>query len=874
MESTFLEIFPDDKKSNCIIGCLYKHPNFSTEDFNSNYMNPLLEKINNEGKKIILMGDFNINLMKEGTDRHVDDFIDILGANLILPTILIPTRVTPKTQTLIDNIFASPFDQEIQTGNITIGISDHLPQFLILQSNHELSKNSDIYYRDWNVFEEKEFTLKFYDNNWDDTLKLQNRDPDLSFNNFYSKILELIELHAPLKKLTRKQKLNKRKPWITKGIRKSIQHRNKLLNLFVKSKDIHSKENYHKNYKYFRNQIVNLIRISKDNHYKNFFTKNIQNSKNIWKGINELININKSNDISNILLNVNNKVVTDPIITSSIFNNYFTTIADDIRKTIPKTKNKYFKDFLHNSPQNSFFFNAITNNEVIRTIKSLDPNKSSGPNNIPNKILNLLLIDISDILTKIFNLSFETGKFISLLKIAKVIPIFKNKGSDSDVTNYRPISLLSNIDKIFEKLVYSRISSFLTDHNLINNKQFGFRSKHSTTHALISITEKIRYAIDNNEFACGIFIDLQKAFDTVDHHILLKKLQHYGIRGIANSWFKSYLSNRKQSVCISGYFSELKTILHGVPQGSVLGPLLFLLYINDLPNAISNSDTFLFADDTGLFFCNKDLKVMEYKVNQDLNSLVSWLNVNKIALNIAKTEIVLFRSPRKKLFYKVKLSLNGQTVKLSSTVKYLGIILDEHMSWKSHLTSLAQKLSRANGILSKLRHVLPKQSLLTVYYALFQSHLSYANQVWGQALSHKSRIFKLQKASIRILTFSKYFAHSKPLFQSLNILTVHNLTFSNNIILIYQILNKNSPLEIQSSFNLKYISNSHSTRGCTNKLLAKPKVKTTNYGLNSIIYQSISNWNTLQNYFFGIDLSNITLFKLKHLTLAYLNSIR
>ena len=208
-------------------------------------------------------------------------------------------------------------------------------------------------------------------------------------------------------------------------------------------------------------------------------------------------------------------------------------------------------------------------------------------------------------LTEIINLSFSTGIYPNNLKIAKIIPVFKNKGSNLQCNNYRPISLLSNINKIFEKLMYTRLYNFLDIHNCIYNLQFGFREKHSTNHALFSITEKIREALDNNNFACGIFIDLQKAFDTVDHNILLQKLNHYGIRGIANNWFNSYLSNRTQFVSINGFQSKTKNISIGVPQGSVLGPLLFLIYINDLNVAINYAIVHHFADDTNLLITGK-----------------------------------------------------------------------------------------------------------------------------------------------------------------------------------------------------------------------------------------------------------------------------
>ena len=211
---------------------------------------------------------------------------------------------------------------------------------------------------------------------------------------------------------------------------------------------------------------------------------------------------------------------------------------------------------------------------------------------------------------KIFNLSLMTGVYPDMLKISKTIPIFK-KGSRLLVSNYRPISLLSNLNKILEKIVHSRVYKFLEDSQCIYSLQFGFRKKHSTNHALIDITETIRRALDDKKFACGVFVDLQKAFDTVNHDILIDKLDHYGIRGASKNWFSSYLTNRSQFVSILGFDSSTKPIPHGVPQGSVLGPLLFLIYINDLHFAIKNSKVYHFADDTNLLNIGNSPKSMQ-----------------------------------------------------------------------------------------------------------------------------------------------------------------------------------------------------------------------------------------------------------------------
>ena len=278
-------------------------------------------------------------------------------------------------------------------------------------------------------------------------------------------------------------------------------------------------------------------------------------------------------------------MTSDPL-KIAVFNNYFSSIGG---KTQSKTRfsNKRYTDYLHGENFNSFFITPTDSQEVISIISSLSDNKSSGPNSIPTRILILLKKDISTQLVDIFNLVFSSGIYPTPLKTAKVIPIHK-KDSKLECSNYRPIALLSNIDKILEKLMHRRLSNFLDKNKLIYSFQIGFRQNYSTSYALIHLTETIKQSRDQGLFSCGIFVDLQKAFDTVDHDILLGKLEHYGIRGITNKWFETYLKDRQQFVLINGYSSECVSMPIGVPQGSVLGPLLFLLYVNNLNLAIKH----------------------------------------------------------------------------------------------------------------------------------------------------------------------------------------------------------------------------------------------------------------------------------------------
>ena len=330
--------------------------------------------------------------------------------------------------------------------------------------------------------------------------------------------------------------------------------------------------------------------------------------------------------------------------------------------------------------------------------------------------------EISIPIEKLINLSFETGIFPDALKLTRIIPVLKN-GDSMQCNNYKPISLTSNISKIMEKLAHQRLYLFLENNNVLYDKQFGFRNKHSPNHALIEITEKIREALDKRQFVCGIFIDLQKAFDTVNHDILLDKLNYYGIKGIPNMWFETFLKERYQYTTIKEYSSDQLMSTHGVPQGSVLGPLLFLIFINDLHKAIIHSSVHHFADDTNLLLGEKSLKKINKLVNSDVKALCQWIRSNKLSLNTGKTEIIVFKNKKQKITKHLNFRISGQKIIPTRTVKYLGVFLNDSLSWDTHLNTLILKLNRAIGLLAKIRHYTPKYLLKTIYYSLFNSHL-------------------------------------------------------------------------------------------------------------------------------------------------------
>ena len=382
---------------------------------------------------------------------------------------------------------------------------------------------------------------------------------------------------------------------------------------------------------------------------------------------------------------------------------------------------------------------------------------------------------------------------------------------------------------------------------MIYSKQFGFRSNHSTNHAIISLTEHIRQLLDKGHYACGIFIDLEKAFDTVSHNILCNKLEFYGLRGNINRLLQSYLGNRKQYVSLNGIDSEVKDVTCGVPQGSSLGPLLFLLYINDFRFCLSKTSSGHFADDTFIVYNSKKAKTIETIIDTELKHVVEWLALNKLSLNANKTELIFFYSKRHAFNYdNLSIKFCGKKLIPVNHVKYLGMYLDKHLSWNVHIQELSKKLSRANGLLSKLRYNAPFSTCLQVYYAIFYSYLIYGCNVWG--LTTKENLDKieiLQKKCVRILNFAPFNSPTNRFFIDMKLLKVRDIINVHQLKLAYDYFTNNLPWELTNLFSLS--SEMHTTHMHLNSarknLFHISKINTETYGNKSIKHHCALLWN-------------------------------
>jgi len=456
--------------------------------------------------------------------------------------------------------------------------------------------------------------------------------------------------------------------------------------------------------------------------------------------------------------------------------------------------------------------------------KAFTPKSSSRYDGLSMTMIKPVINLISCPLAYIFNSMTQTGIFPDSLKIAKVIPIHKSD-SKLDIKNYRPISLLPTVSKIFEKLLYNGIYNFLVSHNLLCEQQYGFRKKCSTLLALLDMHNDISKSFDNKALSLGIFLDLSKAFDVINHDILLQKLSYYGICGLPLMLIESYLSNRKQFVRINGVDSSMSNVICGVPQGSILGPLFFIVFINDVVYCSNILQFILYADDTNVFLTTTDITAAVNIVNVELEKLSKWFKANRLMLNASKSCFIIFKNNKSSALNindNMCIKIDNTALKQVNNTKFLGVVIDSNLSWSYHIDYVAMTLSRVAGVLNRVKFVLPQSALMKIYYSLFYSNLLYCLLIWGNADSKFiNRVQILQNRALRAVSKASYRSSTNPLYIKLKCLKLNELYSYHLAIFFFKLYNGYLPIVCNKYMITSSGSNTYNLRAHTVHNLAK-----------------------------------------------------
>lgn len=571
-----------------------------------------------------------------------------------------------------------------------------------------------------------------------------------------------------------------------------------------------------------------MMRKRKREYYSSLIEQADGDRRKIWDIVNDAVGLKSKPQIQPDLVDQN---------TVNSFNDYFTNVGPELAKQIHPINNS--KPPLQ-PISNSYVINDIELHEIIAVVKMLHARKAPGIDRFSVKLFKDNIHILAPHLRHIFNHSLETGIYPHQLKTAKLVPIFK-EGDKLKPSSYRPISVLSIINTIFEKILSSHIRKYISKYNIIGPSQHGFTPKRSTSTAVLVLSQILNTALHNNNIAVVVYLDIKKAFDAVNHAKLLSKLYNYGFRGRIHDLLTSYLSDRRQCVTIRNFISDPQTVLTGVPQGSVLGPILFSLYINDFPSILEHSQALMYADDTALIFTGATIEEIQPKINHDLRSVLAWFNNNYLSLNLDKTKYTIFHSRRKQLDSNLlSISLNNKQLQHVSSYKYLGIIFESDMHWKSQIQHVCSKLAYGCHILLKARECFDLAILRILYFAFVHSHLSYCLESWGGTyITYLEPVILIQKRALRIMTFSKSIEHSRPLFQLTRILPF-TLVYKQKITLtIHNIVQHSDPLPLSI-----FLSPKANTRAATNNQFNLPVCRNT-YGQRLIQFNGVHIWNSI-----------------------------
>lgn len=757
------------KPSKIVIVCLYR-PGRDFDIF-FDILSKILHIVNRERKNIIIAGDFNLNvLILKKEIQRLNTTLKSFNCNYVIRE---PTRTKGKSATCLDNFIVNS-DVNCE-GKVLRKLSDHNSILLIYDIvKQKLKKKDNIKYG--RLFSEQNCNYFHYLFKKElESVKYNiylNIDCNKKIKILSEAILFCYNIAFPIKRLTvrkKKQKLN------TKGIHTSKDTLSKMEIL----QDFAPCENRERKIKKYRKILRKVLTTAIKVNYSHRIHKAKNKIRESWKIINEQVNKKRTTlQVIDEIKNEEGTIINDPKKIAELFNSFFLNIAHRLSShlNIDLTKcDNYLRNVTKTNTKISF--STMDTNDIRRIIIKLNDKYTKDVYDMSTHIIKKIVLGNDDLLSLIctvLNSCITEGVFPDMLKIGRVVPLYKN-GDRLMINNYRPICVLPVLSKILEATLKDQIVSYFETNNLFTLAQFGFRKEKSTEMAIRNVIYYVLEALDRSQKSASVFCDLSKAFDCLRYDILLNKLEFYGFSGTELNIIKSYLSNRSQIVTIAGTSCSPGCSSIGVPQGSILGPVLFLVYVNDLPHALPDwSFINLFADDTHVGVSDRSLITVQHKINEIINSLESWFCANGIILNKEKTKVVNYSTKKNK----------DCGTSCQETV-FLGYTVDNTLSHASHINKLNNKVSHANYVLMKLKPLVDKKTLINVYFAYVHSLLSYAITVWGNANDIKSVLIS-QKRSIRIINGLHKRESAKPYFVKNKIMTVISLYIYKSLLEVHK----------------------------------------------------------------------------------------
>lgn len=759
-----------------LLGCIYRSPNTSNLNTFFEHLEALLDILCKKFKNIVLTGDFNVDVLVKNDSYH--RFVNILSIYGMKYMVNFPTRVTEHSKTAIDNFITNIDPNSLNVTGVVTQISDH-DGILMELLNYDVV-NTSLIRKQVRKFDKDNinvFCRQLSSESWVDVF---HSTVPCKYETFFIIFKYYFDVNFP--KLYITEKPYNKNQWVTDELKLQQTEISDLESQFRMFKDDNLKDLIRSKKRDMRNNV--------NNNKKMYFENKIVNSKNKVKTTWNMINLEtgkQSKSNVNIKLFHQGYYITDPFVICQTFNEFFVNAVKDL--VIPKiTESK--ANLSNICPVNTKFqFATVVEDQIVKIIMSLDNKYSTGNDDIPITVIKTALPFICTPLTHIINHSLISGIFPEKFKTARVIPIFK-KGNVEDVKCYRPVSLLPVFSKILEKVVFNQFSNYLETNELLDNQQHGFRSNKSTITAGVDFIESIINSVDKGEKVIGIFLDLTRAFDSVAHDNLVNVLYTLGVDNTELAWFKSYLSERKQFVEINHYsdntktiyrekyVSQLQTVQYGVPQGSILGPLLFLCYLKGLPGVVwgNGKKVCLYADDTNVIVTGKSEEQIEISSHIGLSLIKDFLNSKNLLLNSSKSNFVSFSTKQARAKLSPTIFVENEILDQVEETKFLGLVIDDSLTWDEHVNLVIRKTSSGLYALRRMAQSCNMETLKSIYYALIHSHISYGICIYGSTTKkNMDRILIQQKRALKIMFNLKQSDSVKQLFAELKIFTVYSL---------------------------------------------------------------------------------------------------
>ena len=826
IESCWIEL--SNKNENVLlIGNIYRPPSSNSQHYYK--MLDLLTQINSEGKDTVILGDLNFNCLdkiKYNSIRTLENMFDMTQM------VRSPTRLSVKIDesgsvvykdSLIDVILTNVPNKHHCTSVIHTTISDHYLVKTIVKYKKE-SFHKTITFRDYKHFCENEFKYELHQEFSKAKVDTIN-NTDTAWNCFKEIFNKVSNKHAPL--VTRRLKARSC-PWMSLEIVKLIYERDYYHGMFRKTKSLEMWDKYKK----FRNSVTSLIRNTKRTFYENQINNLAGNPNQLWKLLNNVIPNTKSNSDTHTF-------------SANQYNKHFCSVGENIANSFKSNKQSY--PWKGPNSVYKFKFSTITKEVVALAINNM-PNKSSlDILNMDIKLLKISKDIITDVLCHIFNLSIKQSKFCDDWKVARVSPAYKGKGVKNDLNNYRPISNISHVAKIMERIINKQFVNYLTKHDFINVDQSAYRANHSTTTALHRVMEDWLEALNDNQFIGIVYLDTKKCFDSIDHKILLHKLKRYGVVDIENKWFNSYLNNRSQKVFINNDYSEPGALKSGVPQGSILGPTLFLLYINDLSQHSFKACVNIYSDDVLIYYASNDFEELRKILQTSIDSISQWYYGNRLLLSSDKCGAMVITN--KSQTENLNLNIGGSDLTEVDNFKYLGVIIDNKLNFNLHVESKVSKVKSKLYALRRLRNILPQSSLIKLYRSIIQTGLDYSITVWGNTSQNNMiNIDRQQKMAARIIMDNFDFINTRGdnLCNLLNLQCFQDRLKYSTCCLMYKCIHGLVPDYLSNHILYEFEIHNHVTRTAINNDLYLPFPCIEQYK-QSLFYNGAKTWNNLSN---------------------------